>query len=378
MQKIRKIIKCKVAGLTNIKEAQLGSEFRNVQTLMQLEKEGLDFLPLYKNLQIYSANKQQALRFYKQINLKKDYPVSVRKDLIKIEKNGSKLSKYWCRIPDAGRRNGLWIAIKPHQDFPDKSEFFPGKFEFGESKLFRKKNHKGRWNWWIYITVVREVEIKESYSNILAIDLGSKVTATVCGSFGNRPAFLGREVRGIRRHYQYLRTQLGRKKLLKKIRQMSDKEQRTVNDILHKISRQVVEKAEQTDSLIVLGDLKGIRNSAKEKGRMFRRIVSNMPYLRLTQYVEYKAKEKGIKVVRISERNSSITCSRCGCADKGNRKSQGLFRCKPCRFEINADVNGVRNILKFSGGYMLPERAVSDPAPERAPSAQPELPCLRH
>ncbi len=64
----------------------------------------------------------------------------------------------------------------------------------------------------------RQVKIKESYSNILAIDLGSKVTATVCGSFDNKPIFLGREVRGIRRHYQYLRTQLGRKKLLKKIR----------------------------------------------------------------------------------------------------------------------------------------------------------------
>ncbi|MBI4170390.1 MAG: IS200/IS605 family element transposase accessory protein TnpB [Candidatus Aenigmarchaeota archaeon] len=370
MQRVQKIIKCKITDLTNVKEAQLSSEFKNVQTLLQLEKEGLDFLPLYKNLQLHSANRQQALRFYKRIDANKDYPVSVRKDLIKIEEKNNKLAKYWCRIPVRGRRGGLWVAIKPHQDFPEK-------FEFGESKVFRKKNHKGRWNWWIYITVVRQVQIKESYSNILAIDLGSKVTATVCGSFDNRPIFLGREVRGIRRHYQYLRTQLGRKKLLKKIRQMSDKEQRRVNDILHKISKHVVETAEHTDSYIVLGDLKGIRNSTGEKGRMFRRIVSNMPYLRLTQYVEYKAREKGIKVVRISERNSSVTCSRCGCADRGNRKSQGLFRCRSCGFEINADVNGVRNILKFSGGYMLPERAASDPAPERAFSAQPELPCLR-
>ncbi|MBI4170976.1 MAG: hypothetical protein HY514_04725, partial [Candidatus Aenigmarchaeota archaeon] len=174
MQKVQKIIKCKVVGLTNIKEAQLRSEFSNIQTLLQLEKEGLDILPQYKNLQLHSANKQQALRFYKRIDTNKDYPISVRKDLIKIEEKNNKLAKYWCRILVRGRRGGLWVAIKPHQNFPEE-------FEFGESKVFRKKNHKGKWNWWIYITVAREIEMKESYSNILAIDLGSKVTATVCG-----------------------------------------------------------------------------------------------------------------------------------------------------------------------------------------------------
>ncbi len=367
MQKTQKIIKCKIVNLTNLKEKQLSNEFRNIQELLQLEKESLDFLPICKNLQLHSANRQQALRFYKHIKEDKNYPISVRKDFMKIETINNKISKYWCRIPVKARRGGIWVAIKPHQNFP-------AEFEFGESKVFKKKNRKGKWNWWIYITIVRQVEIKESYSNILAIDLGSKVTATVCGSFDNKPIFLGREVRGIRRHYQYLRMCLGRKKLLKKIRLLSDKEQRTINDILHKISKKIVEKAEQTNSYIVLGDLKGIRKSASKKGRNFRRIISNMPYLRLTQYIEYKAKEKGIKVVRISEKNSSITCSQCSFADKRNRKTQGCFKCKSCGFEINADVNGVRNILKFSEGYMLSERAVCDSAPERILNAQPTLP----
>jgi putative transposase len=205
--------------------------------------------------------------------------------------------------------------------------------------------------------------MKESYSNTVSIDLGSKVMATVCGSQGNqRPMFLGREVRGIRRHYQYLRTELGRKKLLKKIRRLSDKEQRTVNDVLHKAAKQIVDYAEQTDSYIVLGDMKGIRKSSLNKGRKFRRIVSNMPCLKLTQYIEYKAKAKGIRVERVNERGSSQTCSKCGYADKANRKSQGLFKCKSCGYEINADVNGCRNILKFSKGYTPSERvAVTQP-----------------
>jgi len=344
----QKIIKCKITNLTNIKQKQLQTEYSNLQELLQLEIEGLDFLPIYQDIQLHSANKQQALRFYKKINKDKEYALSIRNDLLKIEfKPKHKIAQYWCKIPNKQNRK-LWVAIKPHINDIDFSQY-----KLGESKVFKKKD-----TWWIYITVIHEVQIKESYSNILGIDLGSKVMATVCGSFNNqRPTFYGREVRGIRRHYQYLRSELGKKKLLKKIKQLSNKEQRTINDILHKISKQIVEKAEQTDSYIVLGDLKGIRNSSKKKGRNFRRIVSNMPYLKLTQFVEYKAKEKGIKVVRVSERGSSKTCSKCGYADKLNRKTQGLFKCRQCGFELNADANGVRNIIRFSDGYTLSERA---------------------
>lgn len=346
--KTQKIIKCKITDLTNVKNKELETEYNNLQDSLQLSE--LDFLSIYKAISLHSANKQQALRFYKKIKRNKEYPISIRKDLIKINKSDNKIAKYWCRIPIKSRRK-FWIPIKPHRDFPDN-------FEFGESKVFKRKNKKGNFEWWIYITIVREVEIKSHCSNVLAIDLGSKVIATVCGSFDNqRPTFYGREVRGIRRHYQYLRTELGKKKLLNKIKQISDKEKRTVNDVLHKISKQIVDKAEQTDSYIVLGNLKGIRKSAKKKGRMFRRIVSNMPYFKLTQYIEYKANEREIKVLKISERGSSKTCSKCGYEDKRNRRTQGQFRCKSCGFEINADVNGVRNIIKFSEGYMLPERA---------------------
>ena len=346
--KTQKIIKCKITDMANIKKKQLQKEHSNLQTFLQLEKEELDFLPIYQNIQLHSANKQQALRFYKRINKDKEYALSIRNDLLKVGfKPNNKISKHWCKIPNKQNRK-LWVAIKPHIKDIDFSQY-----KLGESKVFKKRNE-----WWIYITIIKEVQIKDSYSNILGIDLGSKVIATVCGSFDNqRPIFYGREVRGIRRHYQYLRSELGKKKLLKKIKQLSDKEQRTINDILHKISKQIVEKAEQTDSYIVLGDLKGIRNSAKKKGRNFRRIVSNMPYLKLTQFIEYKAKEKGIRVVRISERGSSKTCSKCGYEDKLNRKTQGLFKCKQCGFELNADANGVRNIIKFSGGYTLSERA---------------------
>jgi putative transposase len=72
--------------------------------------------------------------------------------------------------------------------------------------------------------------------------------------------FMGRKVRGLRRHYAYLRRVLGEKKLLHKIKEIGDTEQRKINDILHKISHQIVDMAKENNAVILLGDLSGIRN----------------------------------------------------------------------------------------------------------------------
>jgi len=50
-----------------------------------------------------------------------------------------------------------------------------------------------------------------------------------------------------------------------------DHERRIVNNIIHKITREIVNRAIETDSLIVLGKLKGLRNQEKKKGRRGRK-----------------------------------------------------------------------------------------------------------
>ncbi len=57
--------------------------------------------------------------------------------------------------------------------------------------------------------------------------------------------------------------------------------------------------------------------------------------------IEYKAKEKGIKVADISEKNTSKTCNRCGTKNT-TRKGQELFRCKDFGLEDNTDKNSVK------------------------------------
>ena len=346
---VKKTIKCKIIKPTELKLKQLDKEYNYLQELLQLESKGVEFLPIYQstNKKVYSANIQQALRFYKKILPNKEYPITIRKDLIKVKKTNNKLSEYWVKIPTKQRRGGLNLAIKSQ---PFKFE----DYEICESKLFKKKD-----DWFINITVQKEVELNNTYTSTLAVDLGEKVIATTVLSSKSIPIFYGREVRGIRKKYAYIRKQLGKKKLLKEIKRLGQKEQRKVTDILNKISSDIVRVAQASNALIVLGDLKGIRKSAKGKGKRLNRIINNIPFYQLTQMIEHKANWNGLKVIKVDEAYTSKTCSKCGSLNT-TRNNQANFKCKDCGYQVNADFNGAKNILKRSFGYMLKDRVVSE------------------
>ena len=117
--------------------------------------------------------------------------------------------------------------------------------------------------------------------------------------------------------------------------------------MLHKISREIVNRAKEEDAVIVLGDLRGIRK--QNKGRRFNRELNSFPYYRLSKFIEYKAAWEGIAVIKVNEVNTSKLCSHCG--------SQGLrhnwrLTCSKCGIELNADYNGALNILKQALGYI--------------------------
>jgi len=329
--KAKLTIKAKIVHLTRVKQRLLEAEYENLQRFLRGEKD----VPLY------SAYKQQALRYYKRVNLNKEYPVSIRKDLLKIERRDTKIAKYWARIPVKGRRGGVWVAIKPHQPIEPEMEIC-------ESKLFKKNGE-----WWLHIVVQKEIkEPKPNPHRIIAIDIGDRNIATkveLIDGEVQKPKFYGGEIRGIRRHFDWLRRRLGEKKLFKMIKRIGRKEHRKVDDLLHKISREIVDRAKELDATIVIGNLKGIRR--KNRGRTLNRIVNRMPYYRLTQYIRYKAEWEGIPVLVIPEYNTSKVCYRCG--KEGRRLSQARFKCPYCDLDyFNADLNGAINIAKLSLSYM--------------------------
>ena len=326
---VRKTVRCKLVGLTKRKLELLNREYDNFQ----------HYLRTGEDKGVYSATKQQGKRTYRKVNHNKEYPLVIRKDLMDIRRTNNKLATYWARIPVHGVRGGIKVALA-HQPFNFE------EWEICGSKLVRTKDGE----FYFHATVKKDVALKDEYSSIIAIDMGARWAAVSVARHRIRPKFYGKRVREVRGKYFWLRRKLGREKKLRAIKKVGHKERRLVNDELHKIAKEIVEEAKKHDAIIAIGDLKGIRK--ENKGRKVNRRVNSMPFHRLKEYIRYKALERGILVIEVPEHNTSKQCSRCGSL-RTKRPSQGLFICEDCGYQINADVNGAKNILKRAHAYMV-------------------------
>ena len=70
--------------------------------------------------------------------------------------------------------------------------------------------------------------------------------------------------------------------------------------------------------------------------------------------------EVGKSVLIVSPKYTSQRCWRCGHIGKTNRRSQAIFSCKECRFELNADLNASRNLSDF-GKAVIGRASVNSP-----------------
>jgi len=334
MMEAAKTIRCKLIGLTKRKRELLNREYDNFQ----------HWLETGEDRGVYSAYKQDAKWLYKKAKRMKGVPI--RKDLIDIQKRDTKIAKYWARIRVKGVRGGVKVALA-HQPFNFE------EWEVCESLLVRRGE-----DFYLYVTVKKEVELKEEYSSIIAVDIGARWVAVSVARHRSKPKFYGRRVRELRGKYFWLRRKLGREKKLRAIKKIGHKERRLVDDELHKIAKDIVDEAERHNAIIAIGDLRGVRdNNKKGRGRKVNRKISSMPSYKLKEYIKYKALERGILAIEIPEFNTSKQCSRCGSMNT-ERPSQGVFICKDCGYQVNADVNGAKNILKRAVGYMLTVGAV--------------------
>ena len=201
--------------------------------------------------------------------------------------------------------------------------------------------------------LLREIFLREKtrYQNVIGIDTGIRHFATSVELANGVTKFYGKDLNRVRGHYFWLRRKLGIKKAIDTIKKIGSHEKRIANDIIHKISRDIVNQAINTNAVIVLGDIKHLHMQKQNtRGRKFNRKLSGFQYYKLTQYITYKAALAGIKVIQVSEARTSQYCRKC--YQNGARKIQGLFTCAKCG-EENADRNAAFNIAYRALGYIL-------------------------
>ena len=197
------------------------------------------------------------------------------------------------------------------------------------------------------LNITYEYQVNEvTSSSVCGIDLGLKNTAVLAVP-GQVCFYSGARHNQKRAHYASLRRKLGKKKLLKKIKQIGAKEQRYMKDINHKISNEVVKMAARHKAVIQMENLTDIRERAKFTKKMNKQL-HNWNFRQLQTYIEYKANAAGLPVLYINPRNTSCKCHVCGHAVKSNRPRQNYFHCAQCGYTANADYNAARNISAIS------------------------------
>ena len=197
----------------------------------------------------------------------------------------------------------------------------------------------------------QELELDEN--TVVGVDLGIAIPA-VCGLSNNNYI---RESIGSKDDFLKVRTQLqsqrrrlqkslssnsgghGRKKKLKPLERLSDRERNFVKTYNHYVSKNVVDFAVKNKAKYInIEDLTGYDTS--------KFILRNWSFYELQQFITYKAAKYGIEVRKINPCYTSQVCSCCGHWEEGQRIDQAHFKCKACGTELNADFNASRNIAK--------------------------------
>ncbi len=237
-----------------------------------------------------------------------------------------------------------------------------GEYLMCDSKVQRTLDGK-RFLLLSYKQPVKEVVKDEDV--IVGVDLGiNKVAYMAVNNSGQNFFIDGGELRAFRNRIQQrrksMRNQLracshnrrghGRKTLLKPLEKLRDKEANFNNLANHRYAKVIVEWAEkQGAGTIQLEDLSNIKDKRKENKKE-NKMLGEWTYRDLADKIESKAKEKGIKVVKIDPKYTSKLCNECKKIDVNNRNvkkyGQEFFQCvnKECNHKTNADLNAAKNI----------------------------------
>ncbi len=207
---------------------------------------------------------------------------------------------------------------------------------------------KGK-DWYVALPVEVSCEIT-NWSAIpqtrIGVDVGVRHIAVVSEpTSGKRQFFSGKEVGYKRRHYRSLRQSLGKKKALRAIKRIKDKEQRWMTDYNRKLAKAIVDYALSfPQPVIQMEQLTDIRNTCRSMKRADRTIHS-WAFYQLQSFIVQRAYRCGVSVRMIDPVYTSQTCHVCGHREKANRH-RDRFVCKKCGHRSHADLNASVNIAR--------------------------------
>ncbi len=294
------------------------------------------------------------------ISYKENQPLDLDKKTIKIEyKNNTFYANLNLLNREASKmydfKNTIIkfkIIVKDNSSKVTLERCIDGIYGISASKMIYDKKKK---TWYLSLahSFGNEVVANLDSNKILGVDLG--INYPICASvFGDLKRFVinDNEIYKVRKRIEARKRSLlkqgkncgdgrigrGINTRNKPTYDIEDKIARFRDTTNHKYSRELINYAVKNQcGIIQMEDLKGITENANK-------FLKKWTYYDLQKKIEYKAEEKGIKVIYINPKFTSQRCSKCGFIFRGNRESQPKFCCKKCGFKENADYNASQNI----------------------------------
>lgn len=121
-----------------------------------------------------------------------------------------------------------------------------------------------------------------------------------------------------------------------------------INQILHKVSKTVVEYAITNKTALVFEDIRHIRKlyqKGNEQGKQYHGRMNGWSFSEIKRQIEYKARWNGIPIIQLSKKETMGTSSRCPVCGERLRKdmqTRNLF-CDVCKKRRDRDVVAVMN-----------------------------------
>ncbi|RJS72254.1 transposase [ANME-2 cluster archaeon] len=220
---------------------------------------------------------------------------------------------------------------------------------FGQYQAMRMNRIRGQVdlihrNGTFYLAVVVDVPEEEMIKpvGVLGVDMG--IVNIAVDSDGD--TYSGEEMDRVRERIESLKADLqrcGTKSAKRHLKKISGREARFRRNMNHCISKELVAKAKDTQSIIALEELGGIRNGTTVR-KSQRRRQHSWGFYQLRRFIEYKAALAGIPVVGIDPAYTSQECPVCHHISRKNRPNRDTFRCGLCGFSGHADHIAAMNI----------------------------------
>ena len=232
--------------------------------------------------------------------------------------------------------------------------------ELSNAKVSNSKIIVDRDALYILLTIRKNVEVFE-HRNKLVIDINEDNMACLLVDYEKGRAVLftiNYDVSRLRLNYRRIRRSIQRKvdntyernKLLEKL---GARERYRVEDRVKKITTVLAEIARMHKADIVRENLRDMKMNGRKGSRKLNYRLQTLPYRKIIFNLEYKAYERGLNVVEVDARKTSITCPSCGYMNRENRNSD-RFKCKKCGFEFNSHYVACLNLFsRLNDGWVV-------------------------